>query len=418
MSTIYTDLLSLEKDNKAIRVGIIGAGQMGFGMAAQLSTVMGMRLSGICDHNLYKAEEAAETYFNLSVHKDKEKMPIATDDYRDLLECDEIDLIVEATGSVNGGAEIAQACLDHNKHMVLLNVELDIAAGPILYKLFQEKNLIYTGSEGDEPAETFKLYEFAKSMGMEVLVIGKGKNNKVDFEANPETCEEEAKSKRMNPRMLASFKDGSKTMAEMNLLANATGFVPDIAGMHGVSGDIQGTVEKLRLKEEGGVLNSYGVVEYVDGIAPGVFAIVRGQNEFVEHELNYMLKEDGDRHILYRPFHLGSLETVMTIAKACLYGIDAIIPLHGQVCDTVAVAKKDLVPGEKLDGMGGFCLRGQIEKHEITKKERHIPIGLIAGNTVCKRPVKKGQILTLDDVDIDKSTNIYKLRERQDRELG
>ncbi len=418
MSTIYTDLLSLEKDKKAIRVGIIGAGQMGLGMAAQLSSLAGLRLAGICDHNLYKAKEAADNYFNLSGHKYDKKMPIATDDYMDLLTSEDIDLIVEATGSVDGGAEIAQACLDHNKHMVLLNVELDITAGPILYKLFKEKNLIYTGSEGDEPAETFKLYEFAKSMGMEVLVIGKGKNNKVDFEADLETCREEAEAKGMNPRMLASFKDGSKTMAEMNLLANATGYVPDIAGMHGVSGDLEGTVEKLRLKEEGGVLNSYGVVEYVDGIAPGVFAIVKGQNKFVCDELNYMLKEDGDRHILYRPFHLGSLETVMTIAKACLYGLDAIVPLKGQVCDTVAVAKKDLEPGDRLDGMGGFCLRGQIEKHETTKQERHIPIGLIAGNTICKRPVKKGQILTFDDVDLDKSTHIYKLREKQDREVG
>src|SRR5699024_82813 len=113
--------------------------------------------------------------------------------------------------------------------------------------------------------------------------------------------------------------DGTKTMAEMNLLANATGFVPDVVGMHGVSADLDETVEKLDLKENGGVLNKFGVVEYVDGIAPGIFVIVEGQNEGVANELNYLLKK-GERqhHILYRPFHLASLETPLTIARAVL----------------------------------------------------------------------------------------------------
>lgn len=418
MSTVFRDLQLLEEKNETIGVGIIGAGQMGLGMASQLATVPGMRLVAICDHNLYKAENAANNYLACSNKERKVERPLATDNFKELVDNKEVDIVVEATGAIDGGAEIALYCLEAEKNMVLLNVELDITVGPILYKLFKEKGLKYTGSEGDEPAETYKLYEFAKAMGMEVLVIGKGKNNKIDYGSNPDTCKEEAEKKEMNPRMLASFKDGTKTMAEMNLLANATGYIPDIAGMHGVSGDLKETLSKLSLKDEGGVLDKYGVVEYVNGIAPGVFAIVKGQNEAVRNELNYMLQEEGDKHILYRPFHLGSLESTVTLAKSYLYGMEAIAPYKGSVCETVAVAKKDLKAGDRLDGMGGYCLRGFLEEHEVQKKNKHLPFGLVAGNTVCKRAIKEGSILTYDDVELDKTTFIYELRSKQDQELG
>jgi predicted homoserine dehydrogenase-like protein len=259
-----------------------------------------------------------------------------------------------------------------------------------------------------------QMYEFAKSMGMEVLVAGKGKNNKLMVHANPDTAAEKAKAQVMSPKILASFQDGTKTMGEMNLLSNAMGFVPDVVGMHGISADLDGTVKNLDLKENGGILSKFGVVEYVDGIAPGIFCIVKGQNEGVAHEMNYLMKKgDRDHHILYRPFHLCSLETPITIARAVLEQDTAIVPMGAPVSETVCVAKKDIKAGEKIDGIGGFCVRGVLETHEDMKKNANIPIGLIAG-AVAKKDIKDGAFLTMDDVELDESTTVYKLRKLQD----
>lgn len=416
MSTIYEELLELEEEGMPIRLGIIGAGQMGRGMVAQLATIPGMIPTAICDHNQDRIEDAVESYRKLSGRHH----PIVQNmDYRAICRSDEVDVVVDATGTTESGAEIAFECLLNHKHLVLLNVEVDITIGPLMHKLFDQAGLIYTGSNGDEPAETFKLFQFARSMGMEVLVAGKGKNNKIDYGSNPETCREEAEARGMNPRMLASFKDGTKTMAEMNLLANATGFLPDTPGMHGIIGGEEETLKQLRTKEEGGILSHYGVVEYVDGLAPGVFVIVKPQNKFVQDELNYMMKKDRDHFFFYRPFHLGSLETPITIAKAFLRGELAITPLPGgPVAETVCVAKKDLEAGESLDGMGGFCLRGMVESHEDLVRGNHVPFGIIAGNSKMARPVKAGEILTRDDVVLDPTTTIYKLRSLQDETFG
>ena len=259
------------------------------------------------------------------------------------------------------------------------------------------------------------MYEFAKSMGMEVLVAGKGKNNALKVSANPDTAQAEADSKGMNSHMLAAFQDGTKTMAEMNLLSNAIGYVPDVVGMHGISADLDGTVEKLNLKENGGVLNSFGVVEYVDGIAPGIFCIVKGQNEGVQHELNYLLKKgERDHHILFRPYHLCSLETPLTIARAVLEHDTAIVPLGAPISETVAVAKRDIKAGEKIDGIGGYCVRGVLETHADMKKNGNVPIGLVGGTSVAKRDIKDGAFLTIDDIELDESTTVYKLRKLQD----
>ena len=278
---------------------------------------------------------------------------------------------------------------------------------------------MYTGSAGDEPAATVELYEFAKSMGMKVLVAGKGKNNKLKEHATPDSVKEEANSKDMNPHMLCSFQDGTKTMAEMNLLSNAIGFKPDITGMHGISGDLEETVRRLRLKEEGGVLNAYNAVEYVDGIAPGVFVIVKGQNDNVVHEMNYLMKKgDQDRHILYRPFHLASLETPITIAKAVIQGDYSIVPRGVPVSDTSAFTKKEIKRGERIDGIGGFCVRGVLETHESCVENRHIPIGLITGNAIAKRDIPMDTFLTSDDIQLDEMTTVYKLRKLQDEFIG
>ncbi|CAM4192145.1 Putative NAD(P)-dependent oxidoreductase [Listeria ivanovii subsp. ivanovii PAM 55] len=410
--TLYRQLLAREQENNPIRVGVIGAGQMGFGMISQIAAIPGMSVVGISDIHVEAAKKAADAY-NATAAK-KEKI-LLSNDFKEIIHSDQVEVIVDATGVPEVGAKISLETLLAKKQLVLLNVEIDITIGPLMKKLYDSAGLVYTGSDGDEPAAITELYEFSKSMGMEVLVAGKGKNNKLKISANPDSCQVEADEKNMASHMLAAFQDGTKTMAEMNLLSNAIGYVPDVVGMHGISGDVDSVIKDLDLKEQGGILNKFGVVEYVDGLAPGVFVIVKGQNEGVSHELSYLMKKgDRDHHILYRPYHLASLETPLTIAKAVLNHDHAIVPKGAPISETVAVAKKDIPSGERLDGIGGFCVRGVLETHTDMATNGHIPIGLISGEVVARRNIKTGTFITEEDVTLDESTTVWKLRKLQD----
>lgn len=410
--TLYRQLVEREKTENPIRVGVIGAGQMGFGMVSQIALIPGMVVAGISDIKRDNALKAQDAYNSSS--KKKDDMLISTD-FKEVIHSEQPEVIVDATGIPEVGAKIALETLMAKKHLVLLNVEVDITIGPIMKRLYDAAGLVYTGSDGDEPAATLGLYEFAKSMGLDVLVAGKGKNNPLKPNANPDTARDEANQKAMSPTMLAAFQDGTKTMAEMTLLSNATGFTPDVTGMHGISGDLDSVITDLNVKENGGVLDNYGVVEYVDGLAPGVFVIVKGVNEGVANELDYLLKKGKrDHHILYRPFHLASLETPLTIAKAALHQDHAIVPVGAPVSETVAVAKKDIKAGETIDGIGGYCIRGVMETHKEMKEHNHIPIGLIAGKVVAKQDIKAGAFLRNEDVDPDTTTTVWKLRKLQD----
>lgn len=410
--TLYQQLQQREAEENPIKVGVIGAGQMGFGMISQIAGIPGMIVTGISDINIANAKKAKESFNKNS------KKPVdifISTDFKEIVHSDNVEVLVDATGVTEVGAQLALETLIAKKHLVLLNVEIDVTIGPLMKKLYDAGNLVYTGSDGDEPAVTTALFEFAKSMGMKVLVAGKGKNNKIRLEANPDTAKEEADSKHMSPHMLAAFQDGTKTMAEMTLLSNATGLLPDITGMHGIKADLDGTVEQLDLKKDGGVLNDFGVVEYVDGIAPGVFVIVEGQNQGVANEMNYLLKK-GDRkhHILYRPFHLASLETPLTIAKAVLNHDHAIVPIGAPVSETIAVAKRDIKSGETIDGIGGYSVRGVIEAHTEFIENKHVPVGCITGKSIAKRDIKNGEALTKDSIELDETTTVVKLRQLQD----
>ncbi|WP_436373926.1 NAD(P)H-dependent oxidoreductase [Cytobacillus sp. BC1816] len=410
--SIYQQLLTRERENAPIRVGVIGAGQMGFGMITQISRIPGMIVTGVCDVNTEAARKAAD-YYN---SKSKKRNPVlVTSDYREVIQSRDVEVIVDATGVPEVGANISLEALRSKKHLVLLNVEVDITIGSVMYQLFNNAGLVYTGSAGDEPAATLELYEFAKTMGLEVLVAGKGKNNKLNPLSNPDVCREEAQRKHMSAHMLAAFQDGTKTMAEMNLLSNATGLIPDLTGMHGVSATLEDVADKLNLKENGGVLNNFGVVEYVDGLAPGVFVIIKSELEPVDEELRYLKVGNGPHYTLYRPYHLASLETPVTIAKAVLQHDSSIHPLGAPVSETVAVAKRDIKAGESVDGIGGYSVRGVLETHSDMKTNGHIPIGLISGKVIAKKDIKTGQFLTQDDVELDKETTVWKLRSLQDQ---
>jgi predicted homoserine dehydrogenase-like protein len=410
--SIYTKLLQRERENAPIKVGVIGAGQMGFGMIAQISKIPGMIVTGICDVNVQAAQKAADFY---NSQASKREAMVVTSDYREVIQSSNVEVIVDATGVPEVGANVSLEALRSKKHIVLLNVEVDITIGSIMYQMFTNAGLVYSGSAGDEPAATLELYEFAKTMGLEVLVAGKGKNNPFNPLSNPDVAAAEAKQKHMSAHMLAAFQDGTKTMAEMNLLSNAIGLVPDKVGMHGVSATVQDVADKLNLKENGGVLDNFGVVEYVNGLAPGVFVIVKSDLEPVDAELRYLKVGNGPHYVFYRPYHLASLETPITIAKAVLEHDSSIHPLGAPISETVTVAKRDIKAGESLDGIGGYSVRGVLETHNDMKANGHIPIGLISGKVIAKKDIKVGQFLTLDDVELDTNTTVWKLRTLQDQ---
>ena len=253
--------------------------------------------------------------------------------------------------------------------------------------------------------------------------MGKGKNNKLDYDCNPDTVLEEATRRKMSPRMLCAFKDGTKTMVEMTAMCNYTGLVPDVIGGHGPATKpgtegVKELNEIFKLKEDGGILNKHGVVEYVNGIAPGVFVTVSTDNEEIAYQLQYHSMGPGPLWTLYRPYHLCNLETPLTVAKAVIDGEKTCVAKDGLVAECITRAKIDLKAGQHLDGIGGYTTHGSICTEKEATEKGYVPFGLVNKNAVMKCDVKKGTLITYDMVDLDKNTLIYKLRKEQDAMYG
>lgn len=427
MSGINYQLKKLEEKNQQIKVSLVGAGLMGKGMVSQMIHMKGMIPSLVVSR---KIEDAIESYTLAGVAQDDiaigrtlseinyamEKGKFVVSDVTEFAtKANLVDVVVDATGVPDTGAKIAMDAISNHKHIVMVNIEADVTIGPILNKFAKNEGVVYTGTAGDEPGSVKEIYDFADALGFDILAIGKGKNNPIDFNATPETVSEKAIQKNLKPLRLASFVDGTNTMIEMAAMANATGFIPDVRGAHGPTATVKELPDLFRLKEDGGILNKYGIVDYVNGIAPGVFVIVTTKLPQVHEEMRYLSMGDGPNYVLYRPYHLTSLETPISIARAYLYKEATIAPIFEKpLAEVVTVAKKDLKKGEHLDGIGEYTVLGSIETYEKAKKERLLPIGLVNNKAIVKQDIRKGEFITYDMVDLDDSTTIYKLREMQE----
>src|SRR5699024_1187783 len=197
--------------------------------------------------------------------------------------------------------------------------------------------------------------------------------------------------------------DGTKTMVEMNAVANATGFLPDKPGMHGFKASVKELPDIFKLQSQGGKVRNHKIVDFVEGIAPGVFAIISSEKEEVNEEMKYLNMGDGPNYVLYRPYHLTSLETPLSIAKACLHKTPTIAPYKGMIAETVTVAKIDMYAGENLDTIGGYTIYGKIYEYKEARSLNALPVGLVNNNLVLKNDVKKGEVITYDDVNHDDS---------------
>jgi len=427
MLNLNTKLKQLEESGKKINIGLVGAGQMGRGMTSQMFCMKGIRPAVISDIN---PENAKRAYTLAGIAPDDivvAKTPseaeeaisrgkyVVTDDFEVVTKALPVDVVIDATGVPEVGAQLAMESIYNGKHIVMLNVETDVTVGPILKKMADSAGVVYTVSAGDEPGAIKEMYDFADAMGFDVVVAGKGKNNPLNIDANPDTVREKAEAQKMNPKMLASFVDGTKTMVEMTAVSNAIGFLPTRRGLNGPKATVKELPKLLSLKQEGGILDRYHVVEYINGIAPGVFLIVRTNLEAVRDEMAYLSMGEGPNYVLYRPYHLTSIETPLSAARAYIYHEPTIVPKGAPVSETVAVAKKDLKAGEHLDSIGGYTIYGVIDTYENAKKENALPIGLVNKNVVLKKDIKKGETIKYDAVELEQNSLILQLRRMQER---
>ncbi len=435
MLSMDQNLVRRQEEQGPIKAGIVGVGQMGRGMVSQMTMMKGMMPAIVADTHIEKVLHA----FNLAGIKDEDIQIVNTlSEANNAMEagkyvaCEEADFVshtnltecvIDCTGAPDIGAKVASDAIKNKKHMVMLNVETGVVIGPYLKKLADREDVVYTGSAGDEPAAVMELYSFAKTLGMTIEVIGKGKNNPIDYDCNPDTVQEEAAQRKMSPRMLTAFKDGTKTMVEMAAMSNYTGLVPDVIGGHGPSTapgteGVQELNQILKLKKDGGILNHYGVVEYVKGIAPGVFVTVSTPNEEIAYQMAYHSMGPGPLYTLYRPYHLCNLETPLTVAKAVLEGEATCAPIDGLVSECITRAKVDLKAGQTIDGIGGYTTRGCVAEADESLAKGYVPYGLVTKDAVMKKDCPKGTLITYDMISLDQTALLYRLRKEQDAMYG
>ena len=411
---------------RPIRVGLAGAGQMGTGLVAQVERMTGMEVAAIADVLPDRAAAAFKRAgvedvltgddpgtLSEAVHSGRR---VAVPDAK-LLSALPVDVVVEATGIPEIGAEVAFGAVLAGKDVALLNVECDITVGYLLKTLARRSGSVYTVARGDEPTEIKRLVDYARDLSFEVVCAGKGKNNPMDPSATPESLANQAAAKHMNPKMLCSFVDGSKAMIEMAALANATGLEVSKRGMYGPRTTVPELADVFRPVADGGVLDRPGVVDYCTGpVAPGVFVTVRADDPTVAAEMSYLQMGPGPYFALYRPYHLASLEAPLSVAEAVLDRTASLQP-ESWMAEVCAAAKRPLRAGELIDGIGGTTVYGMIEAAPVAAAEGLVPLGLLSGARVV-RDVPQGTVLTVADVEIDETSTIALLRRLQDKLLA
>lgn len=411
-----------EDEGNPIRIGMVGAGFMGRGIALQiLSAMVGMRLVAISNRNPAEAERA---YREAGADEVRPVATVAqledavargqyavTDDAMLLCEAGNIDAIIEVTGDVEFGAHVVMRAIEHGKHVVLMNAELDGTIGPILKVYADRAGVVLTNADGDQPGVIMNLYRFIKSIGCNPIMAGNIKGLH-DPHRNPETQKAFAAKYHQKPHMVSSFADGTKVSFEMAIIANNTGFRVGKRGMYGP--DCAHVTEAAKLFPLEQMLNG-GLVDYIVGAepGPGVFILGYQEHPIQQRYLKLYKLGDGPLYTFYTPYHLCHFEAPLTVARAVLFQDAAVAPLGGPVVDVVTAAKRDLKAGEVLDGFGGFMSYGIAENADVCQAEKLLPMGLSPGCRM-KRDVPMDQVLTYADVELPQGRLCDRLRAEQD----
>ncbi len=422
MIIVDTALKKREQEGNPIKVAIVGAGYMGRGMALQIITAIhGMKVVAISNRTLSQARKAyeqagvenietVETVAQLESAISKGKYAI-TNDAMLLCEADGIDAVVEATGEIEFGAHVTLKTIEHKKHVILMNAELDAVVGPILKAYADKAGVVITNVDGDQPGVVMNLYRWVDTIGYKPVLAGNIKGLQ-DHYRTPETQKGFADAVKQKPKMITSFADGTKISMEMAVVANATGFRVGKRGMYGP--ECKHVTEAVNLFPMDQLMNG-GIVDYVLGAkpGPGVFVLGYNDNPIKQQYAQYLKMGDGPLYAFYVPYHLPHLESPITVARAVLFHDAATAPIAGPVVDVVTVAKRDLKEGEVLDGIGGFHTYGDSENHDVCRKDNLLPMSLSEGCRL-KTDILKDQAITYDDVVLPEGRLIDRLRDEQD----
>ena len=428
LTGLARDLQTRADTGKPIRIGLVGSGEMGTDIVTQVAHMPGLEIGAISELRIPAAGKAVDIAYREEGHWREAKTVVAldtameqgkiavTDNVDLLINSGLIDVVIDATGVPEVGAQIGLRAMEHGKHLVMMNVEADVTIGAYLNSEAKRLGVTYSLGAGDEPSSCMELIEFVSAMGHPIVAAGKGKNNPLNIDATPDEYVEEAKRRNMNVRMLVEFIDGSKTMVEMAAIANATGLVPDCAGMHGPSATLDQLSKILVPKKDGGVLSRMGVVDYSigKGVAPGVFVVAEMSHPRISERMEDLKMGHGPYFTFHRPYHLTSLEVPLTCARVVLYGKPDMVPLAKPSAEVAAVAKKDLRPGDTLDAIGEFCYRAWIMTAADAREASAIPCGLLHKAKVIK-PIAKGQLITTANAQVPADSKIAELRTRQDK---
>jgi predicted homoserine dehydrogenase-like protein len=418
-------LAQREREGRPIRVAMVGAGFMGRGIALQiLSNPVGIRLVAIANRNLegarraYSEAGAPEPIAVTSTAQLEAAIAAGqyaiTDDAELVCRTDQIDAVVEVTGAIEFGARVALTAIEHGKHVVLMNAELDSTIGPLLKVYADRAGVVITNADGDQPGVIMNLYRFVKGIGVRPVLCGNIKGLQDPYR-NPTTQEGFARRWGQKPQMVTSFADGSKISFEQAIVANATGMRVAKRGMFGPTvppgTSIQEIASQYPLEA---ILEGPGIVDYVVGASPGpgVFVLGTHNHPTQQHYLNLYKLGEGPLYCFYTPYHLCHFEVPNTLARAVLFG-DATIAPQSLSVDVVATAKVDLQAGQVIDGIGGYLTYGQCENADIVRDQRLLPLGLAEGCRLL-RDIPRDQVLTYADVELPPGRLCDRLRAEQD----
>jgi predicted homoserine dehydrogenase-like protein len=434
---LHRMLLERAERKGPIRMGLIGAGKFGAMFLAQARLTPGMHILAIADLNVERAREAchrthwpAEQYAAPSFAAAlKQGTTHLTDDAMALIAADGLDVVIEATGVPPAGIKHALAAIAHKRHVIMVCVEADVLAGPLLAKKAQEAGVVYSLAYGDQPAIICELVDWARTCGFPVVCAGKGTRYHPSFhESTPETVwqhfgwtAETAAKAGANPKMFNSFIDGTKSGIEMTAVCNATGLVPPPDGLGFPPVPAAEIAKFLKPKADGGTLAYKGTVEVISSLnrdktpvphhlQMGVYVTYEAPSEYTQRCFNeyWLLPDETGKYAgLYRPLHLIGLELGVSVACIMLRGEPTGSPTGWQA-DVVATAKRDLKAGEVLDGEGGYMVWGKIVPSATSLAKNGLPLGLAHMKLV--RPVAKGQLVTWADVEVDLTDSTVRFR--------
>ena len=423
---------------RPIRIGQIGAGKFGTMFLAQVRLTPGMHLAGLADLMPARARERL-----VGVGWPQEQIEarslgdalksggtFVTDDALALIASPEIDVVIEATGDPATGIRLARAAIAAGKHIVMVNVEADALAGPLLARRAREAGVVYSLAWGDQPALICEQVDWARTCGFTVVAAGKGTRYHPSYHrSTPDTVWDILMQylpiqdrSHINPKMFNSFLDGTKSGIEMTAVCNATGLVPQSGGLGFPPASRFELADVCKPKSEGGTLEKKGVTEvvsslYRDGrdvphhLAMGTYVVVESESPYAAQcfvEYNCLQDKSGKYATLYRPTHMIGLELGVSVASVALRGE----PTGAPVCfnsDVVATAKRPLKKGEVLDGEGGFTVWGRQVPAGVSLAEGYLPLGL-ASDVKLTGDIAEGQPLRWSDVAIDASADTVKVR--------